>query len=121
MQAAMPSAGTINGGSDTITSIGWGVIGFALMPTVSGTPHTASPSSTLSLADAVAKARGLGRTDSLALADAFARTTVTARSPADSLVLADATTRAKTIPLAINGHAGAGGQRCDCQDQGGSS
>ena len=35
MIAAMPSAGTINGGSDTITSIGWGVIGFALIGAVS--------------------------------------------------------------------------------------
>jgi len=34
MNAAIASAGTINGGSDTITSIGWGVIGFALIPYV---------------------------------------------------------------------------------------
>ena len=34
--AAMASAGTINGGSDTIVSLSWGVIGFALIGTTSG-------------------------------------------------------------------------------------
>lgn len=34
MTAAMPSAGTINGGSATIVSLPWGVIGFALIGTV---------------------------------------------------------------------------------------
>ena len=33
MQAAMPTAGTINGGTDTITSLPWGVVGFALIGT----------------------------------------------------------------------------------------
>lgn len=33
VQAAMASAGTINGGTDTITSDGWGVVGFALIGT----------------------------------------------------------------------------------------
>jgi hypothetical protein len=33
MTAAMPAAGTIDGGSDAITSDGWGVIGFALIGT----------------------------------------------------------------------------------------
>lgn len=32
MTAPMVSAGTINGGSDAITSLAWGVIGFALIP-----------------------------------------------------------------------------------------
>jgi len=32
MIATMSAAGTINGGADTITSDGWGVIGFALKP-----------------------------------------------------------------------------------------
>lgn len=39
MTAPMPSAGTIDGGSDTITSDGWGVIGFALI----GTPPAPPP------------------------------------------------------------------------------
>ncbi len=38
--ATMASAGTIDGGSDTITSIGWGVVGFALIGTTSGAPDT---------------------------------------------------------------------------------
>ena len=33
--AAIATAGTINGGTDTITSIAWGVIGFALIPAIS--------------------------------------------------------------------------------------
>ena len=33
--ATMSSAGTIDGGSDTVSSCGWGVIGFALIPAVS--------------------------------------------------------------------------------------
>lgn len=33
MQAAMPTAGTIDGGSDAITSIDWNVVGFALIGT----------------------------------------------------------------------------------------
>jgi hypothetical protein len=38
--AAMATAGTIDGGSDTITSIGWGVIGFALIgTTVAGSTY----------------------------------------------------------------------------------
>lgn len=37
--AAMPSAGTINGGTDTIVSMAWGVVGFALIgTTVAATP-----------------------------------------------------------------------------------
>lgn len=34
----LTSAGTINGGSDTITSIGWGVVGFALIGTTAAGP-----------------------------------------------------------------------------------
>jgi hypothetical protein len=39
MSASMPSAATINGGSDTITSAGWGVIGFALIGTTAATAY----------------------------------------------------------------------------------
>ena len=38
--AAMASAGTIDGGSDTITSIGWGVVGFALIGTTPASTET---------------------------------------------------------------------------------
>lgn len=38
--ADMTSAGTIDGGSDTITSISWGVVGFALIGTTVETPPT---------------------------------------------------------------------------------
>lgn len=41
--AAMPSAGTINGGTATITSLPWGVIGFALI----GTPGPPAADPTL--------------------------------------------------------------------------
>ena len=47
MSATMASAGTINGGSDTITSIAWGVIGFALIPNYSAAiTGTITPSAT---------------------------------------------------------------------------
>ena len=36
--AAMPSVGTIDGGTSTITSASWGVVGFALIGTTSATP-----------------------------------------------------------------------------------
>jgi hypothetical protein len=36
MTAGMASAGTIDGGSDTITSDAWGVVGFALIPASTG-------------------------------------------------------------------------------------
>lgn len=36
--ADMATAGTIDGGSDTIVSAGWGVVGFALIGTTSATP-----------------------------------------------------------------------------------
>ena len=38
MSAAMASAGTINGGSDAITSLPWGVVGFALIGTTAAGP-----------------------------------------------------------------------------------
>ncbi|MCK9371057.1 hypothetical protein M0R04_14190, partial [Candidatus Dojkabacteria bacterium] len=41
--AAMASAGTINGGSDAITSRAWGVIGFALIPELSPTVVLTTP------------------------------------------------------------------------------
>jgi hypothetical protein len=65
-----------------------------------GTDHTAGPTDTLALTDAVAKARGLGAADTLALADARAHARGLGR--ADALALADSLTAAKTIPLAIN-------------------
>ncbi len=34
------AAGTINGGSDTVVSAGWGVVGFALIPGVSSSTYT---------------------------------------------------------------------------------
>lgn len=42
MDAAMASAGTINGGSDAITSDGWGVVGFALIGTTAAAPGPSS-------------------------------------------------------------------------------
>jgi hypothetical protein len=38
MTATMATAGTIDGGADTITSDNWGVVGFALIPAVVGGP-----------------------------------------------------------------------------------
>lgn len=38
--AAMASAGTIDGGTDTIVSAAWGVVGFALIGTTAGVPNT---------------------------------------------------------------------------------
>jgi hypothetical protein len=44
MSAAMASAGTIDGGSDAITSLPWGVVGFALIgTTVASTPGPTNP------------------------------------------------------------------------------
>ena len=40
MTAAMPSAGTIDGGSDAITIDGWGVVGFALIGTTPAAPRS---------------------------------------------------------------------------------
>lgn len=46
MSASMASAGTIDGGSDTITSYPWGVIGFALIPELSPTVALNTPTDT---------------------------------------------------------------------------
>lgn len=43
MSAAMPAAATIDGGSDTITSDGWGNVGFALIGTTVAETFIASP------------------------------------------------------------------------------
>lgn len=44
--ADMAAAGTINGGTDTIVSAGWGVVGFALIGTTAVAAFVASPIST---------------------------------------------------------------------------
>ncbi len=41
--AAMAAAGTIDGGTDTITSLPWGVVGFALIGTTPPTPTSPNP------------------------------------------------------------------------------
>jgi hypothetical protein len=45
--ATMASAGTIDGGSDAITSDAWGVVGFALKPVVAAAPGLARPNLSL--------------------------------------------------------------------------
>lgn len=51
MRASLTSAGTINGGSDTITSIGWGVVGFALIPEFAPTVALGTPNDNASVSD----------------------------------------------------------------------
>jgi hypothetical protein len=43
VQATMATAGTIDGGSDAITSLAWGVVGFALIGTTADTPVPRHP------------------------------------------------------------------------------
>jgi hypothetical protein len=51
MRAPMTAAGTIDGGSDAITSIGWGVIGFALIPELSPTVSLGTPNDNATISD----------------------------------------------------------------------
>ena len=88
--ATIASAGTIDGGTDTIVSLPWGVSGFALKPAASGTPHSRSLSDTITLSDEAGKRAGLGKADTITLSDAISRAWVASKSFGDTVTLSDA-------------------------------
>lgn len=102
--ATLASAGTITGGTDTMSaSDGWGVVGFALLPVAGGggTAHSLTPSDTLTLSDDLAsKAMGVRRSDTTTLQEAVARAWAASRTAADTITLTDAAGKKVTLPRA---------------------